>query len=313
MRVFPHSEDTTSKGGNPTVIFLDAGHLSDDQMQKLAHASEHECGYVVSGPMLVKQEQSHRPYYTVTIRYWVPAHEMEMCGHATIGALWLMDSLGLFPYARDVTVSTKAGAFEAILPPLNGATNASQSHVKVAQPRGFANEVSPSDREDIAKALGVSVAQLGVVQNAATSRIKTLIELQDEATVDSLKPEQPRVRAVCESLNSTGLYPYAKISDTSFSARQFPKSSGYLEDPATGIAATSLICGLLHRGIVKAETVEPIRVRQGWAMGMPSEIDITLRRDHAGEVTGYWLRGAVGKMVVNDAVLDMLSSYGRSA
>lgn len=46
-------------------------------------------------------------------------------------------------------------------------------------------------------------------------------------------------------------------------------------------------------------------------MGMLFEIDIMLRRDYVGEVIGYWFRGVVGKMVVNDVVLDMLSSYGR--
>ncbi|KAH8170666.1 phenazine biosynthesis-like protein [Sarocladium implicatum] len=306
MRVFPSSADTTGNGGNPTVIFLNAGHLADERMRELAHASKHECGYVVAGPTLTQSEKGDLQY-DVSIRYWVPEHEMEMCGHATIGALWLMDALGMFPGARDVAVSTKAGTFEAVLPSVNDSTAiTAEHHVMVAQPKGLADELSSADREAIAHALGISVDLIGSVQNAATSRIKTLVELKDIATLDALHPEQPPVRAVCEAINSTGLYPYARIDDSSFSARQFPKSSGYLEDPATGIAATSLVCGLLSRGVVKAETVQPISVRQGWAMGMPSEIQITLRRDGANEVIGYWLSGSVTEMEVNEAVKTLL-------
>lgn len=308
MRVFPYSEDKTGLGGNPTVIFLNSGRLSDDRMRDLAHASKHECGYVVEGPTLVQTKQG-APHYEVSIRYWVPEHEMEMCGHATIGALWLMDALNMLPGARNVAVSTKAGTFEAVLPSTKESKIPGvEAHVMVAQPKGSADELSSEHREAVAGALGVSVDRIGSVQNAATARIKTLVEVKDVETLDALHPEQPPVRAVCEAISSTGLYPYARIGDTTFSARQFPKSSGYLEDPATGIAASSLVCGLLFRGVVKAETVQPIRVRQGWAMGMPSEIHITLRRDDASQVFGYWLSGAVTEMEVTDDVKCLLAA-----
>ena len=75
-----------------------------------------------------------------------------------------------------------------------------------------------------------------------------------------------------------------------FDARQFPKSSGYPEDAATGIAASALAFGLLCNGLVEASG-RPIRVRQGRAMGRPSEIVVRLRRDGGGAVQGCWLGG----------------------
>ncbi len=76
-----------------------------------------------------------------------------------------------------------------------------------------------------------------------------------------------------------------------FDARQFPKSSGYPEDAATGIAAAALAFGLLDNGLVEA-TERPIRVRQGRAMGRPSEITVRFRGGGAAAVQGCWLDGS---------------------
>ena len=52
-----------------------------------------------------------------------------------------------------------------------------------------------------------------------------------------------------------------------FEARQFPRSSGYNEDAATGITASALAFGLLENGLVgKGEEEEEkgmVKVRQG--------------------------------------------------
>ncbi|WP_204310277.1 PhzF family phenazine biosynthesis protein, partial [Enterobacter cloacae] len=71
------------------------------------------------------------------------------------------------------------------------------------------------------------------------------------------------------------LYPYA-IDDRGarlFEARQFPKSSGYPEDAATGIAAAALAFGLLCNGLVEPLD-RPIHIRQGRSMGRLSEIRV---------------------------------------
>jgi predicted PhzF superfamily epimerase YddE/YHI9 len=60
-----------------------------------------------------------------------------------------------------------------------------------------------------------------------------------------------------------------------FEARQFPKSSGYPEDAATGIAAAALAFGLLGNGLVARDS-ERITIMQGRAMGALSEIRVRL-------------------------------------
>lgn len=156
------------------------------------------------------------------------------------------------------------------------------------------------------------------------------------ATPKHVLLKRPDHMQLCSSIGSTGLYPYAASSSESntFDARQFPKSSGYPEDPgaihlsiqdrpvpyalmfitarwhlchhcwcrgrskrnsfsaATGIAAAALAFGLVASESVK-DCSQPICIRQGWAMGKPSEILVHLFRGSSGKLDGCWLSGNI--------------------
>jgi PhzF family phenazine biosynthesis protein len=96
LSVFPYSLDSAEPGGNPTTVFLQADGLDDSQTQALTKESGHECGFILSGSA-GWQDGCH-----FTMRYWVPNHEMKMCGHATVGAVWLMDRLRMLPSVEEL-------------------------------------------------------------------------------------------------------------------------------------------------------------------------------------------------------------------
>ena len=108
---------------------------------------------------------------------------------------------------------------------------------------------------EILSVLGITSSDLAPppIQNACANRVKTLAPLKSEAALDDLRPDYPRMKEICEQVGSTGLYPYAcsDLPNQIFAARQFPKSSGYPEDAATGIAAAALAFWLLHNGFVE--------------------------------------------------------------
>lgn len=64
-------------GGNPSPIVAVAAGLSDQEMQDVARAYGQESGFVLPPPSGSDCDYS--------FRFWVPHHEMEMCGHATVG------------------------------------------------------------------------------------------------------------------------------------------------------------------------------------------------------------------------------------
>ncbi len=271
-------------GGNPAPIAIDAAGMSDAEMQGIAQRYGLESGFVVPAP-----EGSGCDF---GLRFWVPNHEMSMCGHATVGAVWLLDHAGKL--ARDhVTIWTGSGRVEARVT----GRGADGAVVEVSQPAGTVEPLSDPvrGRDQILDVLGIGADELAdrPIWNARTSRVKTLIPLKSVSILDGLRPDFDRMEQLCERIGSTGLYPYAPsdVRAQVVDARQFPKSSGYPEDAATGIAAAALSFGLLADGIVEASQ-RPIKVRQGWAMQRPSEINVRFRLE-AGRPVGCWIGGLV--------------------
>ncbi|KAJ5646602.1 hypothetical protein N7490_002974 [Penicillium lividum] len=287
LSVFASSIDSDNDGGNPATIFLGAENITSEEMQSLTQKSGHECGFVLPAP-----ENSNCHY---KMRYWVPTQEMEMCGHATVGAIWLLHQLGLLTpaSAEELRIATLSGIVEAQV--LSG-SSPSSCEVLVSQPTGSVHDLPHSYTLEILSSLGLKEEHLAPgykIQNGCTSRAKTLIPLKSHDILQTLTPDPESIRRVCDRVNSTGLYPYVVLDSGAqlFEARQFPRSAGYVEDPATGIAAAALLFGLVVNGIVARETEKPVHVRQGWAMGKPSEIRVCLR--HGGDGVGCWITGKV--------------------
>lgn len=273
-------------GGNPAPVVSDAAGMSDADMQGVARTYGHESGFVLPPPSGSDCD--------FAFRFWVPNHEMEMCGHATVGAVWLLGWLGRL--RRDsVAIQTRSGRVDA---QVTGRGTA-EMRVEISQPRGRVEPLPDAGEAEaqVLSVLGISSDELASrsIRNACTSRVKTLIPLKSAAVLDGLRPDYGRVEGVCERIGSTGLYPFAPAGGgtRAWDARQFPKSSGYPEDAATGIAAAALAFGLLESGLVEAGDGRPVLVRQGRAMGRPSEIAVRFQPDDAGQVQGCWLGGAV--------------------
>lgn len=243
-------------GGNPTGLVLDAAPMSAEEMRRTAEACGHESGFVLPPP---DSESDFR------FRYFVPRHEMEMCGHATVGALWLLRRTGRIGDGA-YRIATMSGLVRGFV----GDT------IEITQPLGTA-DVLEDGLDDLMSVLGIDDSALAdrPVENARTSRTKTLVPMKSVDHLNSLEPRFEKMEALCDRLNSTGLYPYAVISeaDGTVEARQFPRSSGYPEDAATGIAATALASARFHHGLVR-DPAAGLRIFQGRAMGRLSEIRV---------------------------------------
>lgn len=91
------------RGGNPAGVVLEqALSLDAAQMQLIAK----ELGFSETAFM----EKSLLADYK--IRYFTPASEVDLCGHATIAAFGLMHSLGLSKEATSYSIETKAGILD---------------------------------------------------------------------------------------------------------------------------------------------------------------------------------------------------------
>ncbi|KAJ5747627.1 uncharacterized protein N7511_009323 [Penicillium nucicola] len=266
--------------------------MSGNDMQALAKGQGYECCFILPAQLDSR--------YDYDFRYYAPDHELEMCGHATVGAIWLLSNLEMLA-KENIRISTKSGIVEATVSRTSGEGSDDEKEkaiwVEVSQPA--VNMLESIRRQDlideILSVLGISNDDLvpGLsIRNAATSRVKTLIPIKSVAALNSLAPQFDHVQSLCDALGSTGLYPYAvsDLEDQVFEARQFPRGAGYHEDAATGVAASALAFELLENGLL-VDSEETVEVKQGFAMGCPSEISVRFR-EAGGHVVGCWIGGS---------------------
>jgi PhzF family phenazine biosynthesis protein len=264
-----------SGGGNPCPVVASADDLTTTEMLTIAGQHGHESVFLLAPT---------DPGAHVRMRYFVPNHEMEMCVHATVAALTLLHGRRLLP-AGAVRVQTPLGVLDTAI--------ATDGTITVDQfPPTIAGLVLGAV-EDLAKALGCRPEHI-VTQDTpravSVSRAKLIIELDSVDTLHDLRPDTEAVRGVCDALQVTGLYPFA-IPDPAASrawARQFPRDSGYAEDPATGLAAAALASLL---GLREAEDgTYSYDIHQGQAMGRPSRITAHATRNN-GQITRVAVSG----------------------
>ncbi|WP_298886553.1 PhzF family phenazine biosynthesis isomerase [uncultured Bradyrhizobium sp.] len=277
VNVFSHR----GQGGNPCPVVIDASKLEAAAMQSVAQRFGHESGFVLPSP---------GPDADYVFRFWVPRHEMEMCGHATIGALWVLASKGRLP-GEQVRIETRSGSVTGFVE----RAGSGDPSVEISQPVGKVVDLPRADEEDVLSTLNLSRRDLLdlPIQNAVTSRVKTLIPMKGVRELNAMVPNPPEIELCCGRIGSTGLYSYAidHQGERRFEARQFPKSSGYPEDAATGIAAAALSFGLLKNELIEPNSAR-ITIMQGRAMGALSEIRVRL--GFAGErPVGCLLGGSV--------------------
>lgn len=281
LRVFTHGPG----GGNPVPLVADASGMDAQAMRGIAREYGHESAFVL--PAETKDGDFR-------FRFFVPEHEMEMCGHATVGTLWAMRQWGVWR-TDTARIETASGVVDAHWDHV-------ASRVWISQPPVSLDKVASGDQARVALALGIPAKTPGLdIVNACTSRVKTLVRLPDTHMLDTLEPDFASMENLCAAIGSTGLYPYAIEEDAPdrparIHARQFPKASGYPEDAATGIAAAALWGYLAQSATVSADAQDVphiVTILQGQAMGRPSAIQVKPRHDIHGGAQGCWLSGEV--------------------
>lgn len=88
--------------GNPAGVLLDADGLGEAAMQAIAHA----VGFNETAFVLPSARADLR------LRYFTPGHEVDLCGHATVGTFVLLHQRGRLPgagFPRRLTLETAAG------------------------------------------------------------------------------------------------------------------------------------------------------------------------------------------------------------
>jgi PhzF family phenazine biosynthesis protein len=155
------------------------------------------------------------------IRWMTPTAEVELCGHATLAAGFVVMQ-DLEPGRREVCFQSRSGPLRV---------TRSGERLALDFPARPAQEAE-GDRADVAAALG-GPAPAAVLR--ATRDY--LVVFESEAQVRELRPDLAKLAA----LPLLGLIATAPGSDSDFVSRFFAPAVGIDEDPATGSAHCTLV------------------------------------------------------------------------
>ena len=244
-------------GGNPCPVIAEAQSLTSGQMQAIAAHYGHESAFIT------RVAPSR-----VSLRFFVPRHEMRMCVHATIAAITALAGSG----------SIAGGEADAV-------TASGEHRVSWAgdeQPDVTVEQSAPAFgppaavHAEVTLALRLpreSIARLAPIRPVSVSRAKLIVPLRHADEVQRARPDFAVLWELCRRLDTTGAYVFAPHPDGDpqhVVARQFPVDAGFPEDPATGVAAAALAAYLAAKRRQARPTWIPITIDQGDAMGQPS-------------------------------------------
>jgi PhzF family phenazine biosynthesis protein len=155
------------------------------------------------------------------LRWFTPAVEVDLCGHATLASAHALWEGGYLAPAEPARFHTKSGLLTA------------ERHGDWMELDFPATPDAPAAPPDgLADALGASPRYVG------KSRFDYLIELDDEAAVAGLQPDFSRLRSL--PVRGVIVTSRARTPGVDFVSRFFAPGSGVDEDPVTGSAHCAL-------------------------------------------------------------------------
>ncbi|GHE60514.1 oxidoreductase [Streptomyces spiralis] len=204
--------------GNPAGVLLLDAFPEDDWLQKVALEVNHaETAFAHRLPEGGEADWA--------LRWFTPATEVAMCGHATLATAHVLDATGA--HTGPVRFATRSGVLIA--------TPAEDGTITLDFPTAPLTPVEVPD--GVAEALG---AEPRTAFDTGPNVGDLLLELADEKTVRSLDPDHKALAAY----SSRGIIATARAEDPArghdFVSRCFFPNVGIDEDPVTGSAHTAL-------------------------------------------------------------------------
>ena len=206
------------------------------------------------------------------IRYFTPAEEVDLCGHATIAAFTVLRDTGAIA-PGDYALHTRSGNLEI-------GVGADAVWMDMAAPQ---DGRSFSEAEQYA-AYGLTLADRpeGLEPQAvSTGLMDILLPVKDLETLERAEQNEAQVTRLSERYNVVGVHMFCPHTpDAAAHCRNFAPLYAIPEEAATGTSNGALTWYLYRRGLIQAGADN--RFVQGEKMGKPSEILSRITEDESG-------------------------------
>lgn len=260
----------TALAGNPLAVVLDADGLDDGRMQAIAREFNLSETVFVCPPA--------NPAHRAALRIFTPARELPFAGHPTVGTAVLLAQLDGRGDTGSFILEEKVG-----LVPCRTARTRDGQTATFDLPR-LPVELDPARSPSaVAAAIGLTPADIGCDGHTPTIYSAgngfTFIPVRDLEALAAARPVMEHWSAGIAPADHPDAFVYTtRTGETGMyaRARMFAPDMGIAEDPATGSAVAAFAGVVMRFDPPARDGSTPLLIGQGFEMGRPSLITLTL-------------------------------------
>jgi PhzF family phenazine biosynthesis protein len=281
---------TTRFTGNPAGVVPDADGLSDRMMLAIAG----ELNDISETVFICRPEEADAD---VRLRYFTSTTEVDLCGHATISALFMLAWLNRINGGNEIRIiraQTPVGILELGL-------QFEEGEPTWAIMEQFTPETQPAPGADLVPdILGLPASALSdllAVGCASTGLWACFVPLKEVSALGEIQIDRDKIEQVWpENPDFTGIYPFAFIEQGTTQGRFFSLPRfGIVEDPVTGTACGALGGFLLAQGGMSEN--DELVARQGFEMGRGGVVKVSRNTNGKMKIQGQAVAIFRGKLV----------------
>ncbi len=255
-------------GGNPAgVVYIPKGaEFPEDEIMRKTAA---ELRYSETAFL---KELGEKKYH---IRYFTPAAEVNLCGHATIATFFTLYASGIIDAGDVCDFKTLAGDLQAQV-------TESGIMMDMGEARSFDLIEDEDALEELYKVMGADspeipeyAGEMLYPEIVSTGLKDILMAVANLDVLNALEPDMKALSELSERMDVTGVHAFTmNAPDGEIHCRNFAPLYDIPEEAATGTSNGALTYYLYKRGLIKAGR-DNLFI-QGEAMGRPSRISSRL-------------------------------------
>jgi trans-2,3-dihydro-3-hydroxyanthranilate isomerase len=248
--------------GNPLAVVLDSEGLDTARMQAIAQEFNLSETVFVSTPM--------DPKNRAALRIFTPARELPFAGHPTVGTAVLLATLDKASTGTRFVLEEVAGLVPCETTPGGAQFRLPKLPVAVA---------GGASAAEYASALCIETADIGFDRHVP-GKFSGGVEydLVPVKSLEIMARMSPSIGFMGQGMAAPAVFAYSRQTFDKrhqFHARMFAPEMGIREDPATG-SAVAAFAGAFMAYEQPEDGIHGMIIEQGYEMGRPSQIELTL-------------------------------------
>lgn len=286
---------TKPHAGNPLAVVLDSEGLDSAAMQTIAREFNLSETVFVAAPA--------NPAHRAAIRIFTPGQELPFAGHPTVGTavLLALRDVAEGRTADRLVLEEKVGSVPCVIT-LGNARSARATFTLPKLPEQIAQPIGDAV---LAEALGLEFADLGFEEHRPSAFSAgvayTTVPVASREAVARARVAGTFESAMAPAQNGNAFIYCRETEETGhhYHARMFWPEAGVIEDPATG-SAVAAFAGAIMAFDRPGDGTHRFVIEQGYEMGRPSQIELTLTVQ-GGVLASATIGG--GAVVMSEGVL----------